>query len=376
MKWKKRVDLADPVPVPELLRSRLQRKLRGCRAIDIREEVAHNKYLQCNRIDLSNKSATTFPEEALDEIAEALATAMHGRWLENYEDEDNPEPLRFRMEAIKHKDCPKSQEGFGYTWDPEGADKHAWDDPEEVARAEALDHFRALVDRQLAYTEELHGVILKLANMNAEPIAASSNLAQWGGQMAMQGMQSQLASAKLNYDHEEARAKHEEETKRSEMRWTRVGSLLEVGVKAAATKLGAYLGDKRASKMRDAAKAAGVGDLFDTEAASSEPEAEPESDGEEESDTPITMLCDLFGRTLENKQRKALRDLVPELYPTFDDLFCVEDDDEAIALWDELTEALSLEQLLALNELMDDDQKALFAKVGELVASRKDDDDE
>ena len=365
MKWKYKVDLPDPVPVPEQLRTKLYRHLRGARGIDIRQESSHNKYLQCNRLDWTNKSASTHPEESAEDICDALAIVMHGRWLEKYEDEESSEPLRFRLEAILHKDATRSQSGFYYSWDPESEDRYG-EDPEDAMRMDAHQHFQMMLDRQLAYTEELHHVILKLANMNAEPIAASSNLAQWGGQMAMEGMKSQLVSHKMNFDREDAKTKHAEETKRSAAAWDRAGKLLEFGVKAAASRLGEYMGKKRSgdSTMRDAAAAVGV-DL-------EEPEDESDKQAKEDLRTrPIATLCGMFGEGMNNEQRKALRTLAPEAYPLFDDLFCVTDDEAAAAAWLALANKLSLTELLALDQLLDANQKAMYAKVSELVASRK-----
>ena len=372
MKWKKKVDLPDEVPVPEGLRTKLYRHLRGCRGIDIRVEVSHNKYLQENRIDFANKSASTMPDDTPEEICAALSLVMHNAWLEKHEDEEGSEPLRFRLEAILHKDATRSQSGFGYTWDPDGDDRYA-EDPEDWMRQDAFSHSQVMLDRQLAYTEELHSVILKLANMNAEPIAASSNLAQWGGQMAMEGMKATLISHKMNFDRDDAKSKHEEETKRSQAAWERAGKLLEFGVKAAAEKLGDYMGKKRkgsrgAPTMRDAAEAMGV-DLEDDDGdASSEDDDQFATDLRER---PITTFCGLFGESLSNRQRKDLSALVGKHYPLFDELFCVEDDDEGVRCWDALSDKLTALKLLELNALLDQDQKDQFAKVSELVALRK-----
>lgn len=365
MKWKIKVDLTDPVPVPARLRTKLIRHLRGAKALDVRVESSRNKYLQCNKLDFAQKSASTMPDETLDDLCDALSMAMHAKWIDKNEDAETVEPVRFRIEAILHADATRSQSGFNFTWDPEAEDDLS-EDVEDGMRQDAFSHSQLMLDRQLAYTEELHAVILKLANMNAEPIAASSNLAQWGGQMAMEGMKSQLMSHKMNFDREDARAKHQEETLRSERTWERVGTLLEFGVKAVGERIGQYMAEKRggAEVVRTAASAVGV-DLESRPA-----EDADEADAEEDADLrdrPIATLCGLFGSGLSNEQRKTLRKIAGRQYPLFDDLFCVETDEDAVNTWETLANKLSLKQLMELNVLLNPEQREEYKAVATMV---------
>jgi len=376
VKWKKVIDLPDEVPVPDLLRTKLTRILRGSRAIEVREETAPGKFLQTNRLDVSNKQPHSVPSEPIDEIADAIATMMHGRWLEKYEDAENAESMRFRVQAIMHKDATKDTQSFIYEWDPDGSDSHLFQDPEDIARMEASDHYRDMVDRLQAQNEELHHVIIKQATMNAEPIAASTTIAQWGGQMAMQGMQAVLAASKMEYDREEIRVKAEQEKQNSERLWDRADKYLGFAIKAGGGQFAAWV--KRKMGMRADEEEEIVTDDARSEAAgvdppdrSDRPEPDLEAEAEDARANPLRTLAGLFSRTIGPQQRVAIRKAVGlKHFALLDDLFASTSEDEVQTAYLQIQENVPPLKLLGVHALLDDQQKMIFEKVAELVAAR------
>ena len=170
--------------------------------------------------------------------------------------------------------------------------------------------------------------------------------------------------------------------KGDDLHWDRAGKLLEFGVKAAGERIGEYMAEKRsgtASAVRDAAEAFGGrdddddgtddGPAYDAAAARDEADARADADLRTR---PIATFCGLFGSGMSNEQRKKLRAVAGRAFPLFDDLFCVENDDEGVVAWDKLAKKLSVTQLFELNALLDAEQNALYAKVSELVKARKD----
>lgn len=398
MKWKHPVDLPEDIPVPERVHLKVAKILRGARAIDIRGEANPGKYLQVNRIDLTLKSPKEPPAEAPPDIAEAVCVAMHAHWIDKFGEEENPEPIKFKIVAILHKDCARTTAEFQYVWDPAETIDNRYAEDGDPFRDEMLESYRIREERSLAYIEELHAVVLRQASMNAEPIAASSEMAKWAGGLAVQSMNAMLSASKLTYDHEAARAKEEQETLRSDKRWERLGGLLELGVKKAATELGKYMGEKakaRAERLgrefgididmdgdadgEDSPESAGEDREPDPSAQAPSDSSRPSGPSEDELDArarshPISTLCQMFGESMTAKQHKFLSELAPEHVPLFHELFCVEDEDEAVEIWQQLSDRLSIEQLLRLAEQLDPEQQAIYAKVGELVEARSDQD--
>ena len=373
MKWKKQVDLPDPVGVPELLRNKMATILRGTRALEVREETTPNKWLQTNRLDLANRAPALMPDDSVDDIADVIATMMHARWLEKTEDSESPESMRFRIQAIKLKEAT-GRSSFIYEWDPENDDV-PFDDTADAHTIEAFAMMRDSLDRAIGMIGDLHDVNIKYAATQTELLAAASKMAEYGVGLAQTGMTAILQSAKMDFDREEARSKIAEETKRSERAWGRAEKIITVAAKAAGSQLGDFIKRKLGINLEvdeedeGRARAAGADLPNDPPTHEDAPSDESQADAEAYARAhPIQTLCDVFGRSLTNKQRRALRvELGAKGYALFDVLFTVESEAEGVAAYQAIELRLDPMKLLALYQLMDASQKQILEHVAKCV---------
>jgi len=186
-----------------------------------------------------------------------------------------------------------------------------------------------------------------MMRMNFEPIAAASSMLRDSTQMMGNNFAMLQTMLQMRYSEEAARAEQEEKTRRSEAVWGRLDKYFAFGSQAAGKQLGGYLKRK-------------MGGDATPPAAKQTEDSESEDSDEDEEDAPenlIALICQDFGKTLSNEQRKSMREkLSDETLSLFDELFCAKTDDEAIELFMLIKDKVGQDEIMELIGILDASQ--------------------
>ncbi len=371
MKFKTEVDLADEPPIPDKLRTKMVRIVRGAKKIAIQEQTGPKSFKQVNALFLKVDGPRDHPSDSLDAIVEAAAKIMHVRWLEKTAEQETADVLQFRIQAECVAGSGTRRGGrphFLFKWDPDEDDvgTEDLDHFRDEILLELVDRLRAQGDRDAGHIEELHSTILEQARMNVEPIAAASRMGELGGQIMQQafGLYQHLLETK--YSEEAARAEQEGKTKRSEAMYTRLDRYFTFASKAVGDQVGAYIkkkmGGGNAATEEEEERAERATRKVNNE------ETDEDEENAEDLEHPLAALCEVFGSSLTPQQRKKMReDLSADLIGLFDELFCAANDDEVVELWLHIKDTADPTQLLKLFAMLDPVQTEYYQNVAKAV---------
>ena len=381
-----RLELADDPPIPDNLRTKMVRILKGAKSISIQEQTGAKTFKQVNALLLKVDGPRDQPDDPIDTIVEAAAKVMHARWLERNADAETLDAVQFRLQAVcvSGGKARRARPHFLFLWEPDDEDLSTDDlvDYREEIWIELLDRVRAQGDRDMAHIADLQATILEQARMNVEPIAAAGRFSEIASTMMMQSMNLWQSLLQSQFSQESARSEHEEKTKRSEAMYNRLDKYFGFASSVVGDQFAEYLKRKMGGSnvteeqsrqaRRATAKATRTAPQTAQTEESPKTEEEPKDEDEIEDDEEmehIAIICDMFGSSLTVQQQKKMREVFStEVMDLFIELFCAETNDEAAEIFLLIKSSATLPQLLELHAMLDATQMELYQGVSKAVA--------
>lgn len=354
-----------PIVVPQRLRHLLNSHLRSTTRIVISEQVSEGKTRKVNSLRLTNTTGG-FPQESLDDIAEAVVAIMHIAWRDQEtkddETESSPPSMDFVITCEHYQKRPGNEkpkrvrDTFTYLY--RGADDDGDDAEEEWTMEErAIQRAMETLERQnaslIGHVDLLHTTILTFFRQQSDAAtaqgAASAETMKQAIPMFFSGVQQSLNAKYLEYSH----AKAEADAKASTDKF--VGSL-----KAVAPFLGMAASQFLAHRFKlDPSAFAGLLNQFGLgdDAPAAAPAASSSDAGEDPPGQLVAFFAGELGRSLSNAQRREIgRRFTTEQVLVLDDLFCADTDAEALAAYNVVVEKVG-QQLVVLQGMLDADQR-------------------
>lgn len=374
MEFAKAVDESTESPaVPEKIRQWVFKNLQGMLALSVKEETNTGRFKQLNKITLQNKQGE-LPDEDADEICEGIMRVIEKRDGAREEDDD---PITFMLQAeVKTQSGKRHRPSMEYVFNPDGSpdDYGSAFGMDMDPRNQALELQNEYISRLHHHLDTAHGRITEIANNNNQALKPLMDALGWMGHFYAAGLQNQQSALALMYDVKKATIEERERTARQE-KW------MEFLKKPATALAGQFMGwatQKMGAKpppgnaqdgARSTADAADV-DVESNSSASGEGLNEDDLT-DHQKENPVSAFAQAAGSCFTPNQWFELMEVLKKKeMRILRGVFDAESDADCVSAYDELSD-LPAQKLMALNNILDDEQRAMLAQLGELVQAVK-----
>lgn len=393
------------VPIPEVLRTKLTKRLQGCQRIILDVERAEGKWAKFASFKINNKPGE-WPEND-DEIAQEVVDRIHEHWLENNGDENS---LQYRVWCTGFtKQGKRSRPSFQYIYSgPEGEERSAGDDEDDDAESG-----ENLVIRQLLSLTNQLGLRLDEAHLHIRELAASNNkMFEPMQKVVDQSWSAYIAAMEMNKNALYVIHDVKREDRAEKARDARLEKYMHIASPALA-QLAKMFGGWFMGKLQNpggggaggtgpgagGTVTGGVGPdgnvtpPWATQSASATPTSEPEPQAqttpapEPEQDepamsdeeraqleeNPVAFMATQLAGTIRPKQWQTVgKQLNKREFQAFTSLLGAETDQDVISAWDRIAGgAIGTLKLMALYGDLDEEQQAEYEQLQAAIVSRK-----
>lgn len=371
----KPLETDDEPAVPDMVRLKLTRILKGARQLNVYEIPAEGRAAKANGMKLKARKGALPADVDIDDLALMVTKIMHVRWLERaLEDGDEyGDPVKFKIESIRDDEKVK-RPSFFYAYSPEVIQSDPYGEVQQLETmhiAQMLDQTSAHLGLMMEANGEMLERFIRICELNAKPLGAVAEQLEQAGKMYTGAMQAMVWNIEHRNAHEIAKSAEEGKTERSKMMWERLeklGKPLEKVVDQFAPWVvskvtGIPVEQKRGEATRPRASSRRPNGHNPRPTVVPETEASEPNAPEVDEQNPMAALANVFGDGITAKQRRALKGkLSPEQIDAFDEIFCAETDDETVTLYKALKAQLDANTLLAMNAILDPDQRRVFGQ--------------
>lgn len=381
MIYDKPLELDDDPSVPDIVRIKLGRILKGARQVNVYEVPQSGRARKVNGLKLKQRRGQ-MPDVDLEDLALAVSRIMHAHWLDRaMEDgEQFGDAIKFRVSTLRDDEKVK-QPSFEYKYLPDSIEGNdAYNDMaqlETMTLMALLDRYQMTDQLNVEVISDMQERFLRLAELNSAPIKAAGNQLEHANNLHLQGIQAILHAHERTSVYEMAKEQEAAKTERSRMMWERLekigeplGKVAEQFTPWVVSKVtGVPIVQRRGQPSRPRPEThQKPSDQPETRTHQSGTRAAPNKEQDVDESNPIATVAGVFGDSIRAKQRREMKkSLTPGQLDTFEEIFCAENDEQAISMYKQLKAQLDVGTLLALNRILSKDQKEMFQGFTKLV---------